>query len=846
MKKTIAIAPYALLFFLILPVVSVRPGKAADAVKPAAKLCEDFKSPPRITFWSNNGMWKVNFAGPSDEKSAAGKRSFKIDVTWLDTSFDCWLPLPLHVLYPGNPTIGAKLLVERGAARLGHPYSTAESGRQGMIVNGRKLEGGDSAAQWQSWQADAAGRPVNNEPLDSAVVWARPDSDGRTVVYVDDIQIEGDVSQDVRAALAERLKKITDTQTAALSRQTAELESRLQRILNTADAEKPPITAPLLQQYAKRLDEYCQKARADTAASIGDVKKSPCVCKILQAQSDLSLLEDAEASRAALCSYAEKYPRIPFVAWIVDPLADRHHKVLPKRFPVPGVIGSRLSLSACAGEYEPASFAVHSPGGLQKLTVAAGDAKCGDRVVPAKQIDVRLVKCWWQAGVPIADLTHPTLAPEMLLYDPDFVRVDDVKRRNTVRDPDAPRDAERLLPVDIPADSVQQYWITVHVPDDALPGDYQGVIRLQWSAKDSPAAEEKPAETSLELPFCITVHPFRLEEPILQYGIYYLGNLNEENKPGIHNFNRSESQYLAEMRNLKAHGITHPICIQPPGLLLDRAIELRKQAGISVDPFYWHGYRPGAPKSAEDIESLKKEVRSFVKHFNTLGISRLYIYGIDEAVGDELKSQRQAFQAIHEAGAKVLVACYEGAYELVGDLLDLAVFSGPPNPAECEKWRAAGHQIFNYGNPQSGVEIPQVYRRNYGLALWKSGCDGAMDWAFTHSVGNVWDEYDHEKYRDIVFAYPTLERPIDTVQWEGNREGIDDVRYLSTLLKHIEAAKSRPNDVELAQKAEAWIATIDPDSNLNETRKQIVAWILRFGQTAANDASQTHPKEKSP
>ena len=87
-----------------------------------------------------------------------------------------------------------------------------------------------------------------------------------------------------------------------------------------------------------------------------------------------------------------------------------------------------------------------------------------------------------------------------------------------------------------------------------------------------------------------------------------------------------------------------------------------------------------------------------------------------------------------------------------------------------------------------------------------------------------------ELFRTFIFTYPTLDRPIDTIQWEGNREGIDDVRYLSTLLKRIKLAKSCPDTRRLAKQAEDWIAAIDPESDLNETRKQIVAWILRLDQ----------------
>lgn len=40
-------------------------------------------------------------------------------------------------------------------------------------------------------------------------------------------------------------------------------------------------------------------------------------------------------------------------------------------------------------------------------------------------------------------------------------------------------------------------------------------------------------------------------------------------------------------------------------------------------------------------------------------------------------------------------------------------------------------------------------------------------------------------------AYPTSDGVVGTLQWEGCREGADDLRYLATLLATIEAAKER-------------------------------------------------------
>ena len=61
-----------------------------------------------------------------------------------------------------------------------------------------------------------------------------------------------------------------------------------------------------------------------------------------------------------------------------------------------------------------------------------------------------------------------------------------------------------------------------------------------------------------------------------------------------------------------------------------------------------------------------------------------------------------------------------------------------------------------------------------------------MDYAYQHQFGpSIWNDFDDvaDHYRDHVFAYPTTDGVIDTVQWEGWREGVDDTRYVASLIK---------------------------------------------------------------
>ena len=136
--------------------------------------------------------------------------------------------------------------------------------------------------------------------------------------------------------------------------------------------------------------------------------------------------------------------------------------------------------------------------------------------------------------------------------------------------------------------------------------------------------------------------------------------------------------------------------------------------------------------------------------------------------------------------------------------------------------------MFNYGNPQCGVEEPETYRRNFGLALWQAGYDGAMDYAYQHSFGHEWNDFDNQSYRDHTMAYPAANGVIDTIQWEGFREGVDDVRYLATLLQAMKTAEAAGGaKARQAQATRAWLDKLDMSSaDLDVVRAEMIRRIL--------------------
>src|SRR5450759_5205002 len=123
-----------------------------------------------------------------------------------------------------------------------------------------------------------------------------------------------------------------------------------------------------------------------------------------------------------------------------------------------------------------------------------------------------------------------------------------------------------------------------------------------------------------------------------------------------------------------------------------------------------------------------------------------------------------------------------------------------------------------------GLEQPETYRRNYGLTLWKAGYDGAMDFAYAYPFDFVWDDFDNPIFKDHVSAYPSMNGVIDTIQWEGFREGVDDVRYLSTLLKYINLAKAQTVNVhDLGVQAQNWVDSADfSNGDLDQIRTDMI------------------------
>jgi len=537
--------------------------------------------------------------------------------------------------------------------------------------------------------------------------------------------------------------------------------------------------------------------------------------------------------------------------YVVPPITDV--KILPTTSISDSYISNDISIIASPGEYEPASFVVRPHEDITALEVEATQLIGEGGSIPSSNIDIRVVKCWYQAGTGIWDNDHKLLTPELLLKDDSLVKVEDgenylkfttgeyvwisevghVGDDVSIPNADFPvQDNATLQPVNISQGTNKQFWITVKVPDDSPAGIYTGTVELRTT--------ELIGELQLE----IEVLPFELSAPSLITSIGYNGYPSSSGTIG--NNRKSETQFRAELQDMIAHGVTNPADYIGWGwgdagtwwsgdkAIFDNVLRIRNEEGMGSQPLYTYcaflgtteDYSTAITDPAK-IQALKSKTEEMVALIQSYGYPEVYIYGVDEARGQVLLDQRASWEAVHEAGGKVWTAGHIGAFDLVGDLLDLFECAEVVDPAEAAKWHSVGHQIFSYSNPQGGEERPERYRRNYGLLLWQGDYDGGLTFAYQVGFGTIWNDFDHNYYRDHNMTYPTIDGVIDTVQWEGFREGVDDVGYLTTLLNVIDEASTQGKDTSEAENYLANLKASDlTTKDLDVVRSEMIDHIL--------------------
>jgi hypothetical protein len=557
------------------------------------------------------------------------------------------------------------------------------------------------------------------------------------------------------------------------------------------------------------------------------------------------------------CAKKSEDTSAKYQIYVVDPpvnnYAIQEHKELPAATCKPG---TNISMIACRSEYEPASFVVETGIALDDLMVTVGQLTSGSgAAIPSTAVDVRVVQSCWLRVTDFGGRMN-----QVLIHDPSLLVIDHEEKEYPFTQgmsfTRTPIDTTTLQPADV--NSRQQFWLTVHVPDDAATGKYAGTISV--------TAANLPTQTlTLEL----TVPGFDLAKPNFEYSMYHAATYQDE------------QMRLNEFKNMVAHGCMNPniydagVELEADGKTLNftdfaKYLSLREQAGMPKRSLFIVSGTPihGGTGGGHPFPQVTAWVKEIVAWANKRGYPDVYFMGNDEATGKKLIAQRPTWEAVHAGEGKIFIANYGGFFPHVGDMVDLAVVTHPSgNPIDTANTKSSspdafladtptfqwvkdpiswilepadhnefnppdyptvisnvhknGFKIFTYMDSLAGgYGIPEVQRRLRGLGLYMANLDGTMPWSYNHSMtpnnltaGPVnWSNF-HS------FILRGAEAPFDTLQWEAYREGYDDARYLATLQNAIAKCRTTGRRLGLITGVENWLDNLPTDVDLNTWRR---------------------------
>lgn len=568
---------------------------------------------------------------------------------------------------------------------------------------------------------------------------------------------------------------------------------------------------------------------------------------------------------------------------VVNPLGKAVYKwdtPLPE-----GSLDKPVRIVSAKGEFEAAAFVVRSKRAIKSFRPVPGDlvSRSGARL-PADVLDLRIAKVMARAVSRHSKVR--VLEPTVLVHDDALLKVDTESMRNLMRYdfPDGSRyvdvsvpkdafggqkavlktedhpiyDAKELKSLDLPARTTIEYWITSRIPVDAEEGVYSGEIALKTDSGESFGS----------VPVKLRVLPFMLPEPMTKYdpsrpyerAIYHRGqdiDFDPASKGTISQRRRNEKQLRAELRNMAEHGIQHPcICMNLPmpywkgdpscynpknggsptvpsaeeREYFRRYIKCMREEGFSTDPLYVFNNGNLGFRDHYDRKTMYADLKEVWRLLNeylleNLGHTNVYYYAVDEAYGQALSNEYDLWEDAGKLGARFYTTLMSQNLPLVAGRIALASVSHNMKKSAAKMQHEAGTRIWSYANPQSdllGQAFP--YRVNYGLGEWLADFDGYGVYAYNESNHHPWNQWDGMEWS---YVFQTADGVCDLINWEGQREACDDVRYATLLMRLI---SEKPSS-EAADRAKKYLEGLDPTHpayDPDAVRAKMIVFILEL------------------
>ena len=571
----------------------------------------------------------------------------------------------------------------------------------------------------------------------------------------------------------------------------------------------------------------------------------------------------------------------PLFGWQVWPASGE--RIVPTSIPPETATNATVKIVTARGVVASASFAIRSMAPFKSLSLEPSELISTDgATIPAGQLDLRVVKCWYQdpSGW-FSNRRGPgeaVLVPELLLHDDTLVLTDAKTRENLVRTTPAGAapayhrikagdngavtpataftaadDAKTLQPLAIAKKETRQFYLTLEIPATTKPGLYHGKLALSADGRQLG-----------HLGLSVRVVDHLLPAPTSRFfGRKFLDGKKviTGTSPAVVSTEQEPFHFVVALPPayhspsavsvLTSIGITDPV-VTPSDLTNLKAI-----FGTTPPKSLWIA-APGAldmeAKGAPAPEGLEKVSKIALQ----TGVKDVRIYVPSRLSGEGFEKDKKALETIDATGAKAWVFADDNTYGAGAPMIRCPMRRGYPRPFErvgyrihgagqscdpygnvehsdtrqCERWRAIGVPYYLYSTLPVGVEDPSVWRRQLGVECYLLGYSGVVLSGLIEP-SDPWNDWTTVDHRSRTMIYPTKSGFVSTLAWEGVRDAIIDVRYLSSVRQLADAVRYAGMDfarLDLeGRKASSWLDLIQTNkANLDTVRLDAIAWIDRL------------------
>jgi hypothetical protein len=444
-----------------------------------------------------------------------------------------------------------------------------------------------------------------------------------------------------------------------------------------------------------------------------------------------------------------------------------------------------ISISGARNEIATGTFGLLALANADdKITIKSSDLKSRNFMIPASSVRVRMVE----------NIPYPERKDEeqRIIEHPRFL-LDSYEGSWAWRPWEA-----------------REFYITIKYSGKVKPGEYKGQLSVSTGNKKA-----------IIIPVVLRVLPFNLfRNNDFAYGAYWYWYV-EKNRKRVesefrnmidHGFNMIAPWRIPVKANVKNGKIDWEIGQPTPTMKMIQQFNLLRPVpysmSISSAMEKLHGVKlqknpVDVSVPAEFYENVTELTRLILLWQKKHNFPEVYFYPLDE-IADYNLAVKLAKAIKKVPGAKHFCNSNPIIQKQLGDLVDVNCYSYLKYLSEEELYylikSRPGVPAWTYPN-ETVIGKRISGRMLWGLSGRKIGLQGLWPWSYMSPMGSPNSAFDGN-YPDYMLAYPDIDRPIDTVQYEEIRRGIDDSRYYDTALQMIEKLKNS-NDLEKRKIAHA-------------------------------------------